>query len=159
LLIAHNFTPSSLCTLITLVYRAKVELLLAPDNFPLNMTVALDHAEDAAKLIDDAYYLDEDIVDDADFTRKYNEAIDTHNSTIHALVVANFCDQILREYGESFDIGYDLTNMSNMMITPMSSLTSYRPPSDSVNNPNLSTKSTNQNNKLQIVNIVDYQSA
>ena len=60
------------------------------------MTVALDHAEDATKLIDDAYYLDEDIVDDADFTRKYNEAIDTHNSTIHDLVVANFCDQMAR---------------------------------------------------------------
>jgi hypothetical protein len=84
----------------------------------------------------------------------------TLNSTIHALVVANFCDQILREYGEAFDIGYDLTNMSNMMITPMSSLTSYRHPSDSVNNPNPSTNSTNQkNNKLQVVNIVDYQSA
>jgi hypothetical protein len=41
----------------------------------------------------------------------------------------------------------------------MSSVTSYRPPSDSVNNPNLSTNSTNQNNKLQVVNIVDYQSA
>jgi hypothetical protein len=68
-------------------------------------------------------------------------------------------DQIFREYGEAFDIGYDLTNMSNMMITPMSSVTSYRPPSDSVNNPNLSTNSTNQNNKLQVVNIPDYQSA
>jgi cell fate regulator YaaT (PSP1 superfamily) len=41
----------------------------------------------------------------------------------------------------------------------MSSVTSYRPPSDSVNNPNLSTNSTNQDNKLQVVNIVDYQSA
>ena len=41
----------------------------------------------------------------------------------------------------------------------MSRVTSYRPPSDSVNNPNLSTNSTNQNNKLQVVNIVDYQSA
>ena len=41
----------------------------------------------------------------------------------------------------------------------MSSVTSYRPPSDSVNNPNLSTNSTNQNNKLQVVNIADYQSA
>ena len=67
---AHNFSPNSLSTFITLVYRAEIELLLATDNFPLNVTVALDHAEDAAKLIDDAYYLDEDIVDDADFTRK-----------------------------------------------------------------------------------------
>ena len=32
---AHNFTPNSLSTFITLVYRAEVELLLATDNFPL----------------------------------------------------------------------------------------------------------------------------
>ena len=156
---AHNFTPNSLSTFVTLVYRAEVELLLATDNFPLNVTLALDHAEDASKLIDDTYYLDEDIVDDADFARKYNEALDTHNSTIHALVVANICDQILREYGEAFDIGYDLTNMSNRMITPMPSVTSYRHPSDSVNNTNLSTNSTDQNNKLQVINIANYQSA
>ena len=74
------------------------------------------------------------------------------------MVVANFCDQILREYGEAFDIGYDLTNMSNMMITPMSSLTSYRLLLI-LSTIQISTNSTNQNNKLQVVNIVDYQSA
>lgn len=156
---AHNFTPNSLSTFITLVYRAEIELLLATDNFPLNVTVALDHAEDAAKLIDDAYYLDEDVVDDADFTRKYNDALDTHNSTIRALVVANIVDQILREYGDAFDIRYDLTNMSNMLITEMPDGTSYSPHSGSVNNTNVSTNSTYQNNKLQVVNIADYQSA
>ena len=156
---AHNFTPNSLSTFITLVYRAEVELLLATDNFPLNVTVALDHAEDAAKLIDDVYYLDEDIVDDADFARKYNETFDTHNSTIHALVVANVVDQILKEYGNAFDIRYDLTNMSNMLITEMPDGTSYSPHSGSVNNTNVSTNSTYQNNKLQVVNIADYQSA
>lgn len=156
---AHSFTPNSLSTFITLVYRAEIELLLATDNFPLNVTVALDHAEDAAKLIDDAYYLDEDIVDDADFARKYNDALDTHNSTIHALVVANIVDQILREYGDAFDIRYDLTNMSNMLITEMSGGTSNSPRSGSVNNTNVSTNSNYQNNKLQVVNIADYQSA
>jgi hypothetical protein len=30
----------------------------------------MDHAENAAKLIDDAYYFDEDIVVDADFIKK-----------------------------------------------------------------------------------------
>jgi hypothetical protein len=55
---AHNFTPNSLSTFLTLVYRAQIELSLATDNFPLNVTMALDHAEDAAKLIDYTYYFD-----------------------------------------------------------------------------------------------------
>ena len=157
---AHNFTPNSLSTFITLVYRAQVELSLANSSFPLNVTIALDHAEDAAQLIDDAYYFDEEIVDDADFTRKYNEALNSRNSTIHALVIANIIDQILREYGKAFDIGYDLTNMSNMMRADMPDVTSYpAPPSGSANNTDTSTNSTNQNNELQVVNIADYQSA
>src|ERR671910_1274913 len=157
---AHNFTPNSLSTFITLVYRAQVELSLANGSFPLNVTIALDHAEDAAQLIDDAYYFDEEIVDDADFTRKYNEALNSRNSTIHALVIANIVDQILREYGKAFDIGYDLTNMSNMMRADMPDVTSYpAPPSGSANNTDTSTNSTNQNNELRVVNIADYQSA
>jgi len=157
---AHNFTPNSLSTFITLVYRAQVELSLANSSFPLNVTIALDHAEDAAQLIDDAYHFDEEIVDDADFTRKYNEALNSRNSTIHALVIANIVDQILREYGKAFDIGYDLTNMSNMMRADMPDVTSYpAPPSGSSNNTDTSTNSTNQNNELRVVNIADYQSA
>jgi hypothetical protein len=157
---AHNFTPNSLSTFITLVYRAQVELSLANGSFPLNVTMALDHAEDAAKLIDDAYYSDEEIVDDADFARKYNEALNARNSTIHALVIANIVDQILREYGKAFDIGYDLTNMSNMMRADMPDVTSYpAPPSGSANNIDIPTNSTNQNNELRVVNIADYQSA
>jgi hypothetical protein len=97
-------------------------------------------------------------VDDADFARKYDEALSTHNSTIHALVVANTVDQVLREHGEAFDIGYDLTNMSNMMGSDPN-ITSYSPPFDSANNADGSTNSTNQSNELQVVNIADYQSA
>ncbi|HZA69076.1 MAG TPA: hypothetical protein VE548_05195, partial [Nitrososphaeraceae archaeon] len=37
---AHNFTPNSLSTFITLVYRAQVELSLANGSFPLNVTIA-----------------------------------------------------------------------------------------------------------------------
>lgn len=155
---AHSFTPNNLATFLTLVYRAQIELSLATNNFPFNVTLAMDHAESAAKLIDDAYYFDEDIVDDTDFIRKYNEAFNTSNSTIHGLVIANIVDQVLKEYGEAFDIDYDLTNMSNMMRAPdinSSSSTLF----DFANDPNVTTNSTNQNNTLQIVNIADYQSA
>jgi hypothetical protein len=119
---AHNFSPNTLSTFTTLVHRAEIELLLASNNFPSNVTLALDHGEKAVKLMDDAYYSDEDIIDDTDFIRRYNEALNSNNSTIHALVVANIVDQILREYGEAFDIGYDLTNMSNIMMMPIKTI-------------------------------------
>jgi hypothetical protein len=113
---AHNFSPNSLSTFISLAHEADVELSLANSNFPSNITLALDHSKNAVKLMDDAYYSDDDIIDDIDFVRKYNEALNSRNTTIQALVVANIVDQILREYGEAFDIQYDLTNMSNMAM-------------------------------------------
>ncbi len=148
---AHSFTPNDLSAFLSLVYEADVELSLANDNFPFNVTLALDHAEDAAKLIDDAYYFDEDIIDDTDFIERYDEALNTHNSTIRGLVIANIVDQVLKAYGEAFDIRYDLTNMSNMMEAPDIN-------SSSANDP-ITKKSTNQNNTPQVINIADYQSA
>ena len=69
-------------------------------------------------------------------------------------------DQILREYGNAFDIGYDLTNMSNMLITAMPRLEHLILLLLVLSTIQmLSTNSTNQNNKLQVVNIADYQSA
>ncbi len=41
------------------------------------------------------------------------------NSTTLALVVANIVDDILRKYGSAFAVGYDMTNMSNMMNMDM----------------------------------------
>ena len=148
---AHSFTPNDLSAFLSLVYEAEVELSLANDNFPFNVTLALDHVEDAAKLTDDAYYFDEDIIDDTDFIERYDEALNTHNSTIRGLIIANMVDQVLKAYGEAFDTGYDLTNMSNMMGAPDVD-------SSSANDPNIK-KSTNQNNTLQVINIADYQSA
>lgn len=148
---AHSFTPNDLSAFLSLVYEAEVELSLANDNFPFNVTLALDHAEDAAKLIDNAYYFDEEIIDDNDFIERYDEATNTHNSTIRGLVIANIVDQVLKAYGEAYDIGYDLTNVSNMMGAPDVN-------SSSANDPNIK-KPTNKNNTLQVINIADYQSA
>jgi len=165
---AHNFSPNALSTFITIVHRAEVELLLANNNFPSNVTLALDHGEKAVKLMDDAYYSDEDIIDDTDFIRRYNEALNSNNSTIHALVVANIADQILREYGEAFDIGYDLTNMSNMMmlVQTISNSHSRSSPSSSSShsmNMNMSMHSNivaeENDSSTKIVNIDNYQSA
>jgi len=114
---AHNFVPNDSATFLTRVYRTEVELSLSKDNFPRNVTMALDHIDDASEVMNDAYRTDEDIIDDSDFINKYNQAVSDTNCTIHALVLANIVDQVLREYGEAFDIDYDLTNMSNMTVS------------------------------------------
>jgi hypothetical protein len=149
---AHNFAPDALSIFLTLVHRAQVELYLANNNFPSNVTLALHHGENAAKLIEDAYYYDDEIVDDTDFVKRYNEAKNSHNATVHALVIANIADQILREYGEAFDIGYDLTNMSNMLMPTKSN-------SDSSSSSTTMNLAEGNDNSTKIVNMDNYQSA
>jgi hypothetical protein len=159
---AHNFVPNTLSIFLTLVHRAQVELDLAKNNFPSNVTLALHHGENAAKLIEDAYYYDDEIVDDTDFVKRYNEAKNSHNATVHALVIANIADQILREYGEAFDIGYDLTNMSNMVM-PTKSNSDLRSSSTSMDMdmgmPMHSNMAEGSDNSTKIVNMDNYQSA
>jgi hypothetical protein len=158
---AHNFSPNSLSTFVSLAQEADVELSLANSNFPLNITLALDHSKNAVKLMDDAYYSDDDVIDDTDFIRKYNEALNSQNTTIQALVVANIVDQILIEYGEAFDMQYDLTNMSNMNMTTMqtTSISDSSFPSYSMNTPMNSNIEAENNNYTNIINIDNYQSA
>ena len=74
-----------------------------------------------------------------------------YNSTVQALVVANIVDEILRKYGVAYEVGYDLTNMSNMPITHSINAHEREIPSNSLGD--------NDGNELTLVNIGDYQSA
>ena len=87
--------------------------------------------------------------------------MNTRNSTTHGLVIANIVYQVLKEYGEAFDISYDLTNMSNMIMTAHGINSSSIPPlDDSANDTTtVATNSTVQTNNSQSVNIVDFQTA
>jgi hypothetical protein len=172
---AHSFEPNSLSTFLELAHRADVELSLAKSNFPSNMTLSIDHGERAVKLLNDVYRLDDDIIEDSDFNRKYNEAQNSKNVTVQALVVANIVDEILRDYGRTLDIQYDLTNMSNMNMNmniqnmsnmkmqSMSNLDSLisSPLSCSSNEPFHSDVEgkENNNNHTNIINFDNYQSA
>jgi hypothetical protein len=117
---AHVFTPDNMASFISMVNEALVELNLAKSNFPSNATLAIDHADYASKLMDNAYYLDDEIVDDNDFIKRYNQGMNnSSNSTIIGVAVANIVDDILREYGRALDVQFDLTNMSNMNMNSM----------------------------------------
>jgi len=165
---AHNFSPNSLSTFISIVHAADVEISLANSNFPANVTLALDHSKNAVKLMNYAYRSDDEIIDDIDFVRKYNNAMSSQNETIHALVVANIVDRILSEYGEALDIQYDLTNMSNMNMAmqDMSNSDSFIFPSSPVHITNESIPliergeiNYNNNTSINIVNFDNYASA
>jgi hypothetical protein len=156
---AHNFVPNDSATFLTRVYRGEVELSLAKDNFPSNVTLALDHIDNAAEVMNKAFHTDEDIIDDTDFIAKYKKALSDTNSTVHALVLANIVDQVLREYGDAFDIDYDLTNMSNMIMTPTTSMSDVNSSSLSSISMNTSMHSNmSEISSSKLVNIDDYQS-
>jgi hypothetical protein len=113
---AHSFNTDDVSYFLGLDKRTKVELELAEKNYPLNITLSMDHSDNAARLVYDIYYADDDIVDDNDFTKRYYKEITSSNSTTYALVVADLLDEVLREYAEATVVDIDLTNMSNLVL-------------------------------------------
>ena len=92
---AHSFTIDEVSYFISLDKIAKVELELAEKNYPSNITLSMDHIENAARLVYDIYYADDDDVDDNDFIKRYDKAIGFANSMTYALVVADLLDEAL----------------------------------------------------------------
>ncbi len=113
---AHSFTSDDSSYFLGLDKRTKVELELAEKNYPLNITLSMDHSDNAARLVYDIYYADDDIVEDKDFIKRYNKEISSSNSTTYALVVADLLDEVLRGYADALVIDTDLTNMSNLVL-------------------------------------------
>ena len=113
---AHSFTTDDLSYFISLDKRTKVELELAEKNYPSDITLSMDHIENAARLVYDIYYIDDDVVDDNDFIKRQDKAIGSTNSTTYALVVADLLDEVLREYEDAIVTDIDLTNMYNLIL-------------------------------------------
>jgi hypothetical protein len=111
----HSFTTDDSIYLLTLIKKTETELDLAKDTYPSNITLSLDHTDNAARLVADTFYTDEDVANDNDFIQRYNKEIDTANATSHALVIATLIDEVLREYSDSIDLSFDMTNMSNLL--------------------------------------------
>ena len=78
--------------------------------------------------------------------------MNNNNSTVQALVIANIADEILREYGDAYDIDFELTDMSNMLITNSISAHGEKRHSNNLEN-------SDDNDELVLVNIWNYQSA
>ena len=111
----HSFTTDDSTYLLTLVEKTKTELELANKNYPSNITLSTYHTDNAARLVYETFYADGDVANDDDFTKRYNQEITTANSTTNALVVVSLIDEVLRNYADSIDLMFDLTNMSNLL--------------------------------------------
>ena len=111
----HSFESDDSVYLLTLIEKTQTELELANKNYPSNVTLSMDHSDDAARLVYETFYADEDVANDGEFTKRYNQELSKANITSNALVVVTLVDEVLRNYADSIDLNFDLTNMSNLL--------------------------------------------
>jgi hypothetical protein len=149
---AHYFTSNKSAEFLSLIHQIDVEIALINKTFPSEVGSSYYHAKNAAELMNKTYHLT-NAISPLDFHIIYEEEQSNNgdNSTIQALVVANIVDETLRKYGEAYDVGYDLTNMSSMLISQSVS-------SDGSEG-HLNNLETNGSNELVLVSTGDYQSA
>ena len=168
---AHDFLVNNDITIVTLVEQIKAETELVNTNFLFNNNVsAQGHARNAAELLND---LEDNMTEASEQSSSNIIQIcenEKTNTTSLALVTANIVDEVLRKYGTAFDIGYDLTNMSNMGVK-MSNISSGGGSSMNMTtfqtraNSNTLERHSNMSmpkmtgNNLEIVSIQDYETS
>lgn len=169
---AHDFLVNNDITIVTLVEQIKAETELVNTNFLFNNNVSAQvHARNAAELLKD---LEDNMTEASEQSSSNLIQIyenEKTNTTSLALVTANIVDEVLRKYGTAFDIGYDLTNMSNMGGMKMSNMNSGG--GSSMNMTTFQTSANNNTlkrhsnmsmpimagNNLEIVSIQDYETS
>src|SRR5918996_2061896 len=160
---AHDFLVNNDITIVTLIEQIKAETQLVNTNFLFSNNISAQvHAQNAAELINK---LEDNMTRGSQPSSYIGQISDNgqRNTTTLALVVANIADEILRKYGTAFDIGYDLTNMSNMggMTMPNMDMdmTTIQPNTNSntlEEHSNMSSMMTMTEDSLALVNINEY---
>ena len=107
-----------------MIKQFEVENELVQSNFPKNASLALEHAENTARLLKDIFYFDEDNSNYTDFRNTYDLMTKDLNTTTSALISANMADEILKQYGLALGVDpavvSNLANMSRSMSVNMS---------------------------------------
>jgi hypothetical protein len=149
---AHFFTTDQSVEFLSLVNQIYAEIALINYTFPGEIESSYQHSINAAVLMNKTFHLAK-ASSPEDFQITYLEELwNSNNSTVQALVVANLVDETLRKYKDAYNLGIDLTNMSNMAMTDIDLMSTHDRKGHSDNQ-------GNSENKLQLVNIEDYQSA
>jgi hypothetical protein len=156
---AHYFSKDDRASFLALIHQINAEIQLTNTDFPSNVSIAIEHAENTAELLKKVYQFSEDIVDDSDFIREYNEQLNNTNSTVQALTFANVIDEILRNYGNALEVNYDLTNMSNLVMSNVSHSATMMMDDNMKNSSIIREKSGNNTTHNIIVNLAAYQTA
>ena len=92
----HSFESDDSVYLLTLIEKTQTELELAKKNYPSNVTLSMDHSDDAARMVYETFYADEDVANDGEFTKRYNQELSKANITSNALIVVTLVDEVLR---------------------------------------------------------------
>lgn len=84
-----------------------------------------------------------------------------NNSTIQALTIVELLDKVLSNYGDAYEVGFDMTNMSMMMDDNSNGTTSMSPMemNRSSSSSNISMANTSAAEGFELVNITSYQTA
>jgi hypothetical protein len=81
-----------------------------------------------------------------------NNEVKAQNAKIEALALANVIDSVLINYGNAYHVGFDMTNMSNMVMTGKNSKTVPMVMNNSVNENNSTASSMNMNMNMHTMN-------
>ncbi len=82
-----------------------------------------------------------------------------NNSTIQALTIVELLDKVLSNYGDAYEVGFDMTNMSMMMDDNSNGTTSMSPMEMNRSSSNISMANTSAAEGFELVNITSYQTA
>jgi hypothetical protein len=63
------FTTDDSKYLLTLIKKAETELDLAKENYLVNITLSLEHSEEASRFVADTFYTNEDVGNDYDLLK------------------------------------------------------------------------------------------
>ena len=171
---SHDFSTTDESSLVTLVEQIKAETQLVITSFLTNQNFsAYDHSRNAAELMKELEgNMTQTDPPSSDITQIYDQG--QQNSTTLALVVANLVDDVIRKYGNGFDVGFDMTNMSNMMNMGMTAMpkidNSFSHSMEMMMTKNVvndrgsmlmenSSASKNMDNDLVLVDLNDYETA
>ena len=69
----HSFEYNGSITFLTLFEKAKIALYFLNKNYPANITLSMDHANNAVRLVDESFYVDENIAINFEFTETYDK--------------------------------------------------------------------------------------
>jgi hypothetical protein len=88
-----------------------------------------------------------------------DKEVNSQDTKIEALALANVIDSVLVNYGNAYNVGFDMTNMSNMVMQDPTKSMSHTMNMNSMNGSHPTSDMNDMEGHHLLVNVSDYQSA